>query len=49
VGNQSSEVLRSMASGNALVIVPPHTHVEAGEVVEVIPFGEARPQSGHLP
>jgi len=40
VGNQSSEVLRSMAFGNALVIVPPHTHVEAGEVVEVIPFGE---------
>jgi len=40
VGNQSSEVLRSMAFGNALVIVPPHSHVEAGEVVEVIPFGE---------
>ncbi len=40
VGNQSSEVLRSMAVGNALVIVPPHSNVEAGEVVEVIPFDE---------
>jgi len=39
VGNQSSEVLRSMAFGNSLVVVPPHSHVEAGEVVEVIPFG----------
>ena len=29
-----------MAFGNALVIVPPHSNVEAGEVVEVIPFGE---------
>ncbi len=42
VGNQSSEVLRSMASGNALVIVPPHTNVEAGEAVEVIPFGDVQ-------
>ena len=40
VGNQSSEVLRSMAVGNALVVVPPHTNVEAGQEVEVIPFGE---------
>ena len=42
VDNQSSGVLRSMAFGNALVIVPPHTHVEAGEVVDVIPFGEVQ-------
>ncbi|HGY10104.1 MAG TPA: molybdopterin molybdenumtransferase MoeA [Oceanithermus profundus] len=40
VDSQSSGVLRSMAFGNALVVVPPHTHVEAGEVVEAIPFGE---------
>ncbi|WP_457638146.1 molybdopterin molybdotransferase MoeA [Oceanithermus sp.] len=40
VGNQSSEVLRSMAFGNALVVVPPHSRVEPGQVVEVIPFVE---------
>ncbi len=40
VDSQSSGVLRSMAFGNALVVVPPHSRVEAGEVVEVIPFGE---------
>ncbi|WP_038057920.1 gephyrin-like molybdotransferase Glp [Thermus amyloliquefaciens] len=37
-GNQSSGVLRSMAQGNALVVVPPDQNVAEGEVVEVIPL-----------
>ncbi len=35
-GSQSSGVLRSMAIGNALVVVPPNTQVSAGDVVEAI-------------
>lgn len=37
-GNQSSGVLRSMAQGNALVVVPPDQNVAEGEAVEVIPL-----------
>ncbi|AEV16837.1 Molybdopterin biosynthesis moeA protein [Thermus sp. CCB_US3_UF1] len=37
-GNQSSGVLRSMAFGNALVVIPPDGEVREGERVEVIPL-----------
>lgn len=37
-GNQSSGVLRSMALGNALVVLPPGRDAQEGEVVEVIPL-----------
>ncbi|MFN4232862.1 gephyrin-like molybdotransferase Glp [Thermus sp.] len=37
-GNQSSGVLRSMALGNALVVLPPGRDVGEGEMVEVIPL-----------
>ena len=38
-GNQSSGVLRSMAVGNALVVLEPGVGVEAGQRVRVIPLG----------
>lgn len=37
-GNQSSGVLRSMAVGNALVVLPPGQDVREGEEVEAIPL-----------
>ncbi|AFV76767.1 molybdenum cofactor synthesis domain protein [Thermus oshimai JL-2] len=37
-GNQSSGVLRSMAFGNALVVLPPDRDLEAGEEATVIPL-----------
>jgi molybdopterin molybdotransferase len=37
-GNQSSGVLRSMAFGNALVVLPPDQDAREGEEVEVIPL-----------
>ncbi|WP_243094852.1 gephyrin-like molybdotransferase Glp [Thermus thalpophilus] len=37
-GNQSSGVLRSMAFGNALVVLPPDQDAQAGAEVEVIPL-----------
>jgi molybdopterin molybdotransferase len=37
-GNQSSGVLRSMAVGNALVVLPEDQDKEAGQEVEVIPL-----------
>lgn len=37
-GNQSSGVLRSMAFGNALVVLPPDRDAREGEEVEVIPL-----------
>ncbi len=37
-GNQSSGVLRSMAFGNALVVLPPDQDAKEGEEVEVIPL-----------
>lgn len=37
-GNQSSGVLRSMALGNALVVLPPDRDAREGERVEVIPL-----------
>ncbi|TBH20170.1 molybdopterin molybdotransferase MoeA [Thermus thermamylovorans] len=37
-GNQSSGVLRSMALGNALVVIPPDQEVREGEAVEAIPL-----------
>ncbi len=46
VGNQSSGVIRSMAFGNALVIVPAGRHLEAGEPAFAIPF---RPENLGLP
>lgn len=36
-GNQSSGVLRSLLLANALAVVPPHTDVEVGERLELIP------------
>jgi molybdopterin molybdotransferase len=38
-GNQSSGVLRSMAEGNALVVLEPGENVRVGERVTVIPLG----------
>jgi molybdopterin molybdotransferase len=35
-GNQSSGVLRSMVQANALAVVPPHSEVKTGEMLEVI-------------
>ncbi len=37
-GNQSSGVLRSLLLADALAVIPPHTNVEIGERLEVIPF-----------
>jgi len=37
-GNQSSGVVRSMAFGNALVVLPPDRDAREGEEVEVIPL-----------
>lgn len=37
-GNQSSGVLRSLLLADALAVVPPHTHVEVGGALEVIPL-----------
>ncbi len=37
-GNQSSGVLRSLLLADALAVVPPHTHVEVGGRLEVIPL-----------
>jgi molybdopterin molybdotransferase len=37
-GNQSSGVLRSMAEGNALVVLEPDVAASAGDVVDVIPL-----------
>ena len=37
-GNQSSGVLRSLLLADALAVIPPHTNVEVGERLEVIPF-----------
>ena len=37
-GNQSSGVLRSLLLADALAVVPPHTNIEVGERLEVIPF-----------
>jgi molybdopterin molybdotransferase len=37
-GNQSSAVLRSMAVGNALVVLEAGVSAQPGEIVEVIPF-----------
>ncbi len=37
-GNQSSGAIRTMAFGNALVIVPPDRHLEPGDEAWVIPF-----------
>ncbi len=37
-GNQSSGVLRSLLLADALAVVPPHTNVEVGERLEVMPF-----------
>lgn len=37
-GNQSSGVLRSMAQGNALVVIPPDQNAQEGQEVEAIPL-----------
>lgn len=37
-GNQSSGVLRSLLLADALAVVPPHTNVEVGGALEVIPL-----------
>ena len=37
-GNQSSGVLRSLLLADALAVIPPHTSVEVGERLEVIPL-----------
>ena len=37
-GNQSSGVLRSLLLADALAVIPPHTSVEVGEKLEVIPL-----------
>ncbi len=38
VASQSSGVLRSMAEASALVLVPPHGNVSAGERVQIVPL-----------
>jgi molybdopterin molybdotransferase len=39
-GNQSSGVLSSMLLADALAIIPPHTHYQKGDHLEVIALGE---------
>ena len=37
-GSQSSGVLRSLLAADALAVIPPHTNIEIGERLEVIPL-----------